>query len=296
MKIREFEELVADRRRRMSRQVEDYDAMVNGYFGLVGGFYQKDWGESHHFPVYTGQSNRKEAMRATEQSLADTGGFRPGMRVLDVGCGIGGPAMTIAGHSGAHVTGVDLVDHRVAAAQATAARRGLAELTDFQHGDALRLPFEDATFDAAYSFEALCHVPDKAAAYREVARVLKPGGAFLGYDWLRGAGLTAEGQGYVEEICRCHGVPYLNTLEGTRADLAAAGFEVTTVCDAAACGDIAPNWPDLRRSMARARLLPRLLTPRVVRMMLRGGKALCDAAETGAFLIGFWHVRAPHGS
>ena len=78
------------------------------------------------------------------------------MRILDVGCGVGGPALTIAAHTGAHVTGVDLVSGRVAIAMERA-----SDPTDFVVGDMLDLPFDDNSFDGAYSFEAICHVPTR---------------------------------------------------------------------------------------------------------------------------------------
>jgi SAM-dependent methyltransferase len=228
-----------------------------------------------------------------ECELADIGDFGPNMKILDVGSGIGGPAMTIAAYSGAHVTGVEIVQSRVDTARAAAMKKRLTENTSFQVGDVMRLPFGEASFDAAYSFEALCHTPDKIAAYREVIRVLKPGGVFIGYDWLRAETLTAEDERHIESICRCHAIPYLNTLARTQADLAAAGFDVITVCDAALRGDVAQNWVSLRKSVNKTRMLPTVAQPRVLRMMARGAEALCDAGTTGAFIIGFFHARRP---
>jgi sterol 24-C-methyltransferase len=288
-KVDEFQQLAADRESRVS----NYAAMVNNYYDLVGRIYEKGWGQSHHFPIYKDQRDRHQATWATERELADIGGFAPDMKVLDVGSGIGGPAMTIAAHSGAHVTGVEIVKSRVDTAIATAKKKCLTAQTTFQVGDMMRLAFNDASFDAAYSFEALCHTPDKIAAYREVVRILKPGGVFIGYDWLRAENLTAKDERYIEDICRCHAIPYLNTLTRTRVDLAAAGFDVITLCDAAMRGDVAQNWVSLRKSVNKTKMLPTVAQPRVLRMMTRGAEALCDAGNTGAFVIGFFHARRP---
>jgi SAM-dependent methyltransferase len=290
MKISEFEELTADPAARSS----GYSSMLNGYYDLVSDIYGRAWGTSQHFAVYAaGDTDRQEAILNTEKRLSDTGGFTEGMSILDIGCGVGGPATTIAKHSGAHVTGIDLVPHRVAAAGSLAERLGCASNTHFIAGDAMQLPFPDSTFDGAYSFEALCHAPDKARAYREVARVLKPGARFLGQDWLRGEILTAEGARDVEEICRCHGLAHMSTLTQTRADLENAGFDIHTVTDAATQGDVARNWTLLRETVNKAKYVPDMVIPKVMKMMIRGGQALCDGGESGAFLIGYWDAQLP---
>jgi len=98
------------------------------------------------------------------RSLAQAAGIREDCRVLDVGCGLGGPAMFLAEHYGCHVTGLDLVDINITAAQTRAARRGLQASTDFIVGDAVKLPFEDLI--------------------TQCARVLEKGGTLAFTDWL----------------------------------------------------------------------------------------------------------------
>src|SRR5215468_2903559 len=86
-------------------RADNYADLVRGYFDLVTPIYLEKWGESFHFAVFRGNKSLEEAITATEQWIADVGCFKPGMKVLDIGCGVGGPALTIAKHSGAHVTG-----------------------------------------------------------------------------------------------------------------------------------------------------------------------------------------------
>ena len=102
--------------------------------------------------------------------------LRPGQRVLDVASGPGSTAFLLASEFGAEVDGVDLGDLSVAKATATAAERGMAATVRFHVGDAERLPFANATFDAVVSECAFCTFPDKPTAAAEMARVLKPGG------------------------------------------------------------------------------------------------------------------------
>jgi ubiquinone/menaquinone biosynthesis C-methylase UbiE len=96
--------------------------------------------------------------------------------VLDVAAGPGTSAIDLAQHFGCRVTGVDLSEANVAAAQEAAVQAGVATLTHFVAGDAERLPFPDASFDAVICECAFCTFPDKPTAAAEFARVLRSGG------------------------------------------------------------------------------------------------------------------------
>ncbi|WP_420349135.1 methyltransferase domain-containing protein [Pelagibius sp.] len=107
--------------------------------------------------------------------------------VLDLGCGIGGPARWLADQRGCRVIGIDLTPDYCLAAQELSAQVGLAERAGFVCGDGLALPFADASFDQIWTQHAAMNIADKARLYREVARVLKPGGRFGLYDIMAGA-------------------------------------------------------------------------------------------------------------
>lgn len=114
---------------------------------------------------------------ALTQRLAALLALAPGACLLDVACGRGASALFLAERFACRVTGLDFSAANVAAAQSEAARRDLAHRTVFRQADAERLPFPDASFDAILCECALCTFLDKAAAAREFARVLRPGGA-----------------------------------------------------------------------------------------------------------------------
>jgi ubiquinone/menaquinone biosynthesis C-methylase UbiE len=99
-----------------------------------------------------------------------------GKRVLDAGCGDGVYSIAAA-ERGAFVTGVDLSEDMLAAAQARSAARGIA--VDWRQGDVMALPFPDSGFDLAIAITLLCLVPDPREAVRELARVLVPGGRLV---------------------------------------------------------------------------------------------------------------------
>lgn len=114
----------------------------------------------------------RESTRAFARGIE----LAPGTRVLDVGCGIGGPARTLTAEFGCVVTGVDLTAEFIHAARMLSERVGMSTQVEFIEGSALELPLPDGTFDLVWSQNMLMNIPDKARFAREAARVLKPGG------------------------------------------------------------------------------------------------------------------------
>jgi MPBQ/MSBQ methyltransferase len=121
--------------------------------------------------------------QATEE-LLDGLGIAPGMRALDVGCGLGATARTLATRYGAVVDGVDLTPEFVDVARELSRRTGV-ETVAFTLGDGTALPFGVAVFDLATMLHVGMNVADKAGLFAEVARVLRPGGSFAVYDAMR---------------------------------------------------------------------------------------------------------------
>ena len=104
----------------------------------------------------------------------------PGDRLLDIACGSGQPTLRIARKSGCRVTGIDLHAEGIAAARANAAGSGQQVTAEFMQVDAaVRLPFEDSSFDAITCIDAINHLADRRRVLAEWHRVLKPGGRLL---------------------------------------------------------------------------------------------------------------------
>jgi ubiquinone/menaquinone biosynthesis C-methylase UbiE len=119
------------------------------------------------------------------QELARQMELRAGLRLLDVGSGIGGPARYFAAEHGCRVTGIDLTEEFVRVATSLTKLTRLDGLAEFRQGSALELPFERETFDGVYMIHVGMNIADKAGIFREVRRVLKAGGMFTIYDILR---------------------------------------------------------------------------------------------------------------
>ncbi len=110
------------------------------------------------------------------------------MHVLDVGSGVGGPGRYMAHTFGCRVTGIDLTNDFVAAAKELTERCGLSDKVEFHQGDALAMPFGEASFDAAYCLNVSMNIRDKTGLAREICRVLKPRGRLVWTKAAQGAG------------------------------------------------------------------------------------------------------------
>ena len=177
---------------------------------------------------------------AASTELAQALAPEPEAHVLDVGCGVGGPARLLAATYGCRVTGIDLTPAAVAAATALSERAGLGERTRFLEADALALPFPDAGFDHAWTQHAAMNIADRARLYAELRRVLKPGGRLAIHDVVEGA------DGPLVFPVPWAATPqsnFLLTPAAMRAVLIEAGFEILSWEDKTAVTLVGPSAP-----------------------------------------------------
>jgi SAM-dependent methyltransferase len=160
---------------------------------------------------------------AATKEHADIAEIRPRMRVLDLGCGIGGASRYLAAMRGCRVTGIDLTREFVDAADVLTRLCGLGDTIDYHQASALHLPFEDGAFDHVWSQNVGMNISDKRALAEEVARVLRTGGRYSFSELTLG---SAGEPPYPLPWARNRTASFLVTPEDTLTTLQAAGFRI----------------------------------------------------------------------
>lgn len=161
-------------------------------------------------------------LEATRE-IADAVTVGAGDHLLDIGSGIGGPARYMHRRFGCRVTGIDLTAEFCELAHHLTGRLGFGDKVRFEHGDALAMPFAEASFDGAYSMNVSMNIADKDAFYLEVRRVLRPGAWLVLSEIARGPGPELD---YPVPWAASAEASFLCTPEETRRGLEAAGFEI----------------------------------------------------------------------
>ena len=222
-----------------------YKEMVNHYYDLVTDFYEFGWGRSFHFAPRKRRESFEDSLVRHELFLAMAIGLDPGMKVLDVGCGVGGPMRLISREFGAHVVGLNNNAYQLGKCEAYNREAGLQHRTELLQGDFMRIPAAEASFDAAYQIEATPHAPDKEGAFAEIWRVLRPGGVFGGYEWCLTTRYNAgdpDHQAIKKGIETGNSLPDIASFDEVRGALRNAGFEAIESFDAADGADPETSW------------------------------------------------------
>ena len=219
--------------------------MVNRYYDLVTDFYEYGWGQSFHFATrHRGEPFAASLLRH-EHYLALRLGLRPGATVIDIGCGVGGPMRHISRFAGVDVVGVNNNAYQVERARQLNQRAGLTGRCQVVKADFMALPQEPESFDAAYQIEATCHAPDRVGVFSEVARVLRPGALFGGYEWCltdRFDPADAEHRRLKQAIEEGDALPDLTPTRVVDDALRAAGFELLETADLTVRSDPETPW------------------------------------------------------
>lgn len=213
----------------------------------------------------------------TTDELARLAGIGAETSVLDIGCGLGGPAMRLADRLGCQIVGVDLVASNVEAATERVAAAGLADRVSVRQGDALDLPFEDRAFDVVWSQDAWCHVPDKAALVQEAARMVRPGGCVAFADWVETAPMQ---EGQRDAVLDALSAPNFETMDGYQRLLEDQGLVVEHRRDISE--RFAARYDNvMERLHGMEDAVTERFSPRVFRIMVEKNGIMQDAFNAG---------------
>ena len=303
----------------LERRKEHYRSFVSRYYDLATDFYEFGWGQSFHFaPRNRGESFKASLLRH-QHFLAEKLSLKPGMQVIDLGCGVGGPMGNLARHFGASFVGINNNAYQIERARLHT--RDVQSLCRFIHSDYMEIPDDDDRYDAAMAIESMPHAPDKTAAFREVLRVLRPGACFAGYEWcvtdIFDTGKT-EHRRIKNDIMAGNGLPDIATTSEVSAALQTAGFELLEARDRAPEADPEMPWyrslqgRDLSLSSIPRTPVGRVLTnftlrvgerlrlfpegARAVSTLLNAGAdALVDGGKSGVFTPMFFFLARKPG-
>lgn len=246
-------------------------------------------GEAFHYGVFSPDDGPAEGpaaldratARLNEAMLAQLGPVAPGARVLDVGCGVGGPARWLAGRTGARVHGISTSATGIAAAQAAAHEAGLSEQVTFAVADAQENGLPDADFDVAWVMESSHLMPEKPRMIAECTRVLRPGGRLVLCDLV-----FREPLSMAEMLDRRRDLLCLDRVFGrARIESPAVYLEM-----AAKAGFIGATWRDLSAETAPTLTAwgSRLVTHRTEVEGLIGPEAAADFGRACEILADLW--------
>jgi SAM-dependent methyltransferase len=219
------------------------DEHVNLYESAYAGYGVRDQVRQVTYGDDLGQSGWTTADEL--ERFAEWLGLGAESRLLDVGCGSGGPALRLAATTGTNVVGVDVLEEGIATAARLAAERGLADRAGFVQVDASGLlPFDEGSFDAVISIDVMCHLPNRLDILREWHRVTAPGARILFTDPTIVTGLVTD-----SEIADRSAVGiYVFSVESlNEALLSSAGFEISRREDLTEnMAAMAGRWHDAR--------------------------------------------------
>lgn len=269
---------------------EYYNHAGPAYHALMGQFW-------HHGDLAAEQAglSPEDAAKALARRQVDAAGLRPGGTGLDFGSGVGGTAVYMAEIAGANVVGISNNEWLSAQARKYAAEQGLADRAAFLTvGDEdykSLVAWPDGSLDMVSFYESVCHLPDKAAFFAAAFRVLKPGAALVGVDWIRRpfGDYRSEEQiapfiGPVEEVIS---IPRLGTLDEYREMMSASGFIIEASedlypdveCWGSTPPDDGQGWGEYSGEQEG---------------VIHDGKRVLDAARAaGVFSVARWVARKP---
>jgi len=239
------------------KKAKDAD-VANSFYNLATKFYEYGWGDSFHFGWRLVGEPHQMSIKNSQNFVAQKLRVRDMDKVLDLGCGIGGPLRGVVRATGANVTGLTINEHQVARAReiTSALSPYMRERCHYMQNDYLDIKgLEPGTYDAAFYMESSLHCEDRTKTFSETFKLLKPGGRLVAMEYVTLDGWNADDP-YLSELMKKHlhgnGAARTPTVAEDLKMIRDAGFEVEEHYDFMAVGkklygeDEFPWWGDLQ--------------------------------------------------
>ncbi len=213
----------------------DHAETVKEYYDLCSEFMVFGWGESLHFAPLAPRENLEDSQVRHQRLMIAKLELQEGMTVIDVGCGIGGPMRRVVREAGVRALGVNYSEIQLNRAKSLNAEAGLDHMVDYLQCSFMEMDaIADDDFDRGYAIESTCHAPDKAGAFAEIFRVLKPGALFWGQEMCMTDKFDPNDNRHLaikKDLMRGIALKDIATMGEVDRDLKAAGFEIIEAKD-----------------------------------------------------------------
>ena len=269
-----------DKARRDGAGDDSYDhaETVAEYYNLCSDLMVFGWGESLHFaPLSPAESLEESKIRHQRLMIAKLE-LSEGMNVIDVGCGIGGPMRRVVTEGRVRVLGVNASERQLQRARELNAEAGLEHRIDLLACSFMDMSaVTDGTFDRGYAIESTCHAPNKAEAFAEIYRVLKPGALLWGQEMCMTDVFDpddSDHQAIKQGLMHGIALKGIATTHEVNRDLEAAGFEIAYANDFGVIEDPASETPWYRPMETRGETRGGAIrqTPLARKAMLAGAR------------------------
>jgi tocopherol O-methyltransferase len=264
---------------------------IRTHYDLTTLFYRLFWGVHIHHGLWEDHESPEQAQTRLIEQLAAAADIRTGSTVLDVGCGMGGSAIHLAGKRRCRVVGLTLSPVQRNWARFSAWWHGVGGRTRFVCQDAEKARFADDMFDVVWSIECTEHLFDKGRFFQNVAGWLRPGGRLAICAWLAAEEpQTAAAREQVMQVCEGFLCPSLGTAADYRTWMEDAGLEFRQFGDITE--KVTRTWEicSQRTRSAAVRTLARCGGPDMARFVERF-ETIWNAYRSGAMRYGYFIAR-----